>query len=102
MAPTKLDAGTRIQALSLLQTKTQVDEIVCRTGYTERSIYRIQKKAIERGYDLSKDTKLFLSYVKDAPRSGRPKKVAPALEEEVIKIIFKNSTAQELLTQQIC
>jgi hypothetical protein len=93
MAPTKPDSGTRMQALSLLQTKTQIDEIVCRTGCTECSIYQIQKKAIERGHGLSKDTRLFLSYVEDAPRSGWPKKVTPALEEEVIKTISKNSTA---------
>jgi len=100
MAPTKPDAGTRIQALSLLQTKTQINEIVRRTG-TERSIYRFQKKAKERGYDHSKDIKLFSSHVEDAPRSGRPKKITPALVEEVIKTISKNSTARELSTQQI-
>jgi DNA-binding IclR family transcriptional regulator len=42
MAPTKPhDNGTRIQVLSLLQTKTPISEIIERTGYNESTIYRI-------------------------------------------------------------
>jgi len=54
--------------------------------------------AKERGYDPSKDTKILLLYVVDAPRSGRPKKCTPELEEEVIKVISKNSTTRQLST----
>jgi transposase len=42
-----------------------------------------------------------LTYVEDAPRSGRPKKIIPEVEEEVIKTISKNSTTRELSTQKI-
>jgi len=76
-------------------------QIVKDTGYTERTIYGIQKKARDRGYNPSKDTKIFLRYVEDAPRVGRPKKATPELEEEVIKTISKNSTTRELSTANI-
>jgi hypothetical protein len=39
------DYGTRVQALILLQKKTPMAQIVKDTGYTERTIYGIQKKA---------------------------------------------------------
>jgi len=60
-------------------------QIVKDTGYTERIIYGIQKKARDRGYNLLNDMKIFLRYVEDAPRVGRLKKATPELEEEVIK-----------------
>jgi transposase len=102
MAPTRpFDAGTRIQALSLLQVKTPIEDIIKRTGFTKSTIYRIQKIAKDRGYDPSKDTTLYLTYVEDAPRVGRPKKITLEVEEEVIKTISKNSTTHTLSTQQI-
>jgi transposase len=76
-------------------------QIVKDTGYIERTIYGIQKKAKDRGYNPSKDTKILLHYVEDAPRVGRPKKATPELEEEVIKTISKNSTTRELSTAKI-
>jgi transposase len=87
--------------LSLLQTKTPIAEIIKRTGYQERGIYKILKKAKKRGYDPSQSTILYLSYVEDAPRTGRPKKVTSEVEEQVIKAVSKNSTTRELSTQKI-
>ena len=80
-----------MQALTLLQKKTPMAQIIKDTGYSERTIYRIQKKAKERGYDPSKDMKILLRYVEDATQVGRLKKATPELEE-VIKTISKNST----------
>jgi transposase len=101
MAPIKPDAGTRIQALTMLQNKTPIAKIIEATGYKERNIYRILKTAKERGYNPDKSKTLYLSYVEDAPRSGRPKKATPEVEEQVIKAISKNSTTRELSTQKI-
>lgn len=102
MAPTRpFDAGTRIQALSLLQVKTPIEDIIKRTGFTKSTIYRIQKVAKEHGYDPSKDTTLYLAYVEDTSRVERPKKITPEVEEEIIKTISKNSTTRSLSTQQI-
>ena len=93
MAPTRPhDDGTRVQALALLSVKTPMAEIIEKTGYTESTIYKIRKKAKSRGYDPSKDEKILLAYVTDAPKTGRPKKCTPEVEEAIIKAISKNST----------
>lgn len=63
--------------------------------------YRILKTAKERGYNPDKSKTLYLRYVEDAPRSGRPKKITPEVEEEVIKAISKNSKTRELSTRKI-
>ena len=102
MAPNQpYDNGIRIQALTMLQLQVPVSQITEKTGYDKSTISRIQKKARARGYDPSKDTKIYLHYVEDAPRAGRPKKCTPEVEEEVIKIISKNSTTRQLSTQAI-
>jgi transposase len=101
MALTRPDAGTRIQVLTLLQKKTPIAQIIAETGYKERNIYRILKTAKERGYDPDKSKTLYLCYAEGAPRSGRPKKITPEVEEQVIKAISKNSTTRELFTQKI-
>jgi hypothetical protein len=69
-------------------------QIVKDIGYTKRIIYGIQKKAKDRGYNLLKDIEIFLRYIKDAPRVGKPKKATLELKEEVIKTNLKNSTTQ--------
>lgn len=102
MAPTRPhDDGTRVQALALLSVKTPMAEIIKKTGYTESTIYKIRKKAKSRGYDPSKDEKILLAYVTDAPKTGRPKKCTLEVEEAVIKAISKNSTTRQLSTQAI-
>jgi transposase len=97
----KNDAAIRAQVLTLLQKGVSIDEIIKDTNYARRSIYNILKKAKDRGYDPLKDTRIFLSYVEDAPRSGRLKKCTPEIEEKVINIISPNSTTRELSTQKI-
>ncbi len=98
---TKSDAATRVQALTLLQKGVSMEEIMKDTGYARSSIYAIQKTAKARGYDPSKDTRILLSYVEDAPRTGRPKKCTPQVEEKVIKAISQISITHELSTQKI-
>ncbi len=97
----KNDAATRAQALTLLQKGVAIDKIIKDTNYARRSIYNILKKAKDYRYDSSKDTRILLSYVEDAPRSGRPKKCTLEIEEQVINIISQNSTTRELSTQKI-
>ena len=102
MAPTtSYDNGTRIQALTMLQLGHPVSEIVLKTGYHKSTILRIQQKAISRGYDPEKDSKILLAYVEDAPRVGRPKKITSETEEAIIKAISKNSTTRQLSSQKI-
>jgi transposase len=94
------DNGPRIQALTLLGKGFKLDEIKMDTGLSKSAIYELQKKATSRGYDPSKDRKILVAYVEDAPKVGRPKKCTPEVEEAVIKTISKNSTTRELSTQK--
>jgi hypothetical protein len=75
----------------MLENGIPIDKISSDTGYHRRTIFKIQQKARSRGFDPSKDSRILLAYVEDAPRSGRPKKTTPEVEEEVVKAISKNS-----------
>src|SRR5258706_411245 len=103
MAPSKRphDNGTRVQALTMLQIGAKIDDIVEKTGYDKRTIYRIQKRAFDRGYDPNVDSRIFIKWVEDAPIPGRPKKVTAEVEDQVIQTISKNSTTRQLSTQAI-
>jgi hypothetical protein len=92
------DYATRAQALTLLSTGLTLSEIGKKTGFTKSGILRIEKKAKERGYDPEKDLIIYIRYVEDAPRIGRPKKCTPEVEEKVVALISKNSTTRELST----
>jgi len=90
-----------VQALTLLSKGFKPNKIKADTGLLKSTIYNLQKKALSRGYDPSKDQKILIAYMEDAPKVGRPKKCTPEVEEAVIKIISKNSTTRELSTQKI-
>ena len=93
--------GPRVQALTLLSKGFKPDEIKADTGLSKSTIYDLQKRALSHGYDPSKDQKILIAYMEDAPKVGRPKKCTPEVEEAVIKTISKNSTTRELSTQKI-
>jgi hypothetical protein len=86
------DVGTRLQALCLLESSVKMADIIKITELSQPTIYRLRTEAIKRGYDRNASQKLLISYVEDAPRSGRPKKCTEAVADQVIKIISKNST----------
>ena len=91
------DAGTRVQALTMLQLEQPLKEIVSKTGLDRTTIRRIEKRARARGYTPETNPKILLAYIEDAPRSGRPTKITPEVEEKVIEAISKNSTTRLLL-----
>jgi hypothetical protein len=95
------DVGTRRQVLCLLESGVKMADIIKATELSQLSIYRPRTEAIKRGYNKEISPKLFLSYVQDAPRSGRPKKCTEAVADEVVKIISKTSTTRELSAQAI-
>ena len=86
------DAGTRVQALTMLQLKQLIKEITLKTSLNRTIIRRIEKRAWACGYTPETSTKILLAYVEDVPRSGRPKKVTTKVEEKAIEAISKNST----------
>jgi hypothetical protein len=47
--------GPRVQALTLLSKGFEPDEIKADTGLLKSIIYNLQKRALSRGYDPSKD-----------------------------------------------
>ena len=86
------DNGPRVQALTLLSKGFKPDEIKADTSLSKNTIYELQKRALSRGYDPSKDWKILITYVEDALKVSRPKKCTLEIEEVVIKIILKNLT----------
>ena len=49
------DNGPRVQALTLLSKGFKPDEIKADTSLSKSTIYELQKRALSRGYDPSKD-----------------------------------------------
>ena len=88
--------GPRMQALTLLSKGFKPDEIKADTSLLKSIIYDLQKRALSRGYGPSKDRKILIAYMEDAPKVSRPKKCTLEVEEVVIKTILKNLPIQEL------
>jgi transposase len=101
MVGVPIDVGVRIQALFCLQLSWPYAQIEATLGVSKSTLYRYQRTAIKRGYDPQACPKILLEYVTDAPRSSRPTKVTPAIEDEIITAISKNSTTRTLTGQDI-
>ena len=95
------DAGTRLQALALLENNVSVTRIVEITSISKPSIYGLRKTVILQGYNPQESLKLFLEYVTNAPQSGRPIKATVEVKEAVKTIVTKNSTTRQLSTEMI-
>ena len=89
------DNGTRLQALALAEAGIPVKIITAMTEISRWTISRLQKQARDRGYDPNTSKKLLLSYVTDAPRSGRPKVVTPEIENVILAAVRKNRYGRE-------
>ena len=95
------DLGTRLQALTLFEGNVPIPRITEITGISKAQIYSIKKTALQRGYNPRESLKLLLSYVEDAPRSGRPPKVTEAIKQQVREVVTQNSTTRQMSTQAI-
>ena len=89
------DNGTRLQALALAAAGIPVKNITAMTEISRWTISRLQKQARDRGYDPNTSKKLLLSYVTDAPRSGRPKVATPEIENIILTAVRKNRYDRE-------
>ena len=89
------DNGTRLQALALAEAGIASKIVTAITEISRFTISRLQKQARIRGYDPEVSKKLLLSYVEDAPRSGRPPVITPQVEEAVIQAIRKDRDGRE-------
>jgi transposase len=87
----------RIQALALVEYGVAVKIAATAAGVEPRCVYRLMKKARQRGFDPAISIILKEVYVEDAPRSGRPKTVTPEKEEEVLIVGKKVSEKRYFL-----
>ena len=89
------DNGTRLQALALAEAGIASKIVTAITEISRYTISRLQKQARTRGYDPKVSKKLLLSYVEDAPRSGRPLVTTPQVKNAVLKSIRKDRDGRE-------
>ncbi|MCJ1359324.1 MAG: hypothetical protein MMC33_009325 [Icmadophila ericetorum] len=76
------DTGARLQALALVEFGIPPHHVSHWTGISVGSIYRLKKKARQRGYDPKVSRLLKAEYVVDGKRTGRRKKVRPEADRE--------------------
>lgn len=62
----------RVQCLTLFEVGIPLPVICTKYNVTKSAVYRWRRIAKVRGYDPDKDPRILVSYVEDAPRSGRP------------------------------
>ena len=83
----EIDDGIKIQALSYLSIGLKVPEVSSLCTISVSQLYRLKNKAIQRGWEGTRASPIFLTYVQDAPRPGRPTICIPesltAIEEYV-------------------
>ena len=81
---THIDVGIRIQCLVLLEHGIHIDIVAKITNVTKSSIYQYCQVAIAQGYDPTKSRQILLSYLEDAPKSGRPTVCTADIVQKVI------------------
>lgn len=74
----------RFQALALAEYGVPVQNIKQYLNMSVNTIQRLRKTARDRGFDPAVSPHLKLEYVEDAPRSGRPSKLTPQMEEAIV------------------
>lgn len=74
----------RLQALALVEYGIPPGHASHTTKISVKTIQRLRKQARARGYDPAVSSVLKLEYVEDAPRSGRPPKLNPELEDTIV------------------
>ena len=89
------DPGTRLQALALIEAGIASKIMTAITEISRQTIKRLQNQARTRGYNPESSKQLLLSYVVDAPRSGRPRIATPELEQAVLDAVRKDRDGRE-------
>jgi hypothetical protein len=91
MAPRPhIDVGIHIQCLVLLEYGVPIDMVSFITKVHKASIYRFRRIAIERGYNPEKSKQILLSYLVDAPKSGRPTVCTQEVVDKVVANVCKS------------
>jgi hypothetical protein len=87
----KHSIGARIQAVTFLELNILHLEITAKTGISKAQLYKLQDKAISRGWDLKVSGIVEVHHVEDAARSGRPK-TSQSVIDLILKTVTQNST----------
>ena len=90
-----LTIAQRIQALALVEHGIAAKMVQAVTGVSTRSISALKIKARQRGYDPAVSRVLEVEYIEDAPRSGRPKKVTPEVEQAILNNVVQDRNSRE-------
>jgi hypothetical protein len=85
--------GARIQAITLLELGIPHWDIKAKTGVSKSQLYKLQNKAINRGWDPKRSSIVEVYHVEDTPRSRRPK-VSQDVVDLILKTVTQNSTIQ--------
>ena len=90
-----LTIGKKLQALSLIEHGIAAKVVQAVTGVSTQSISYLKRKARDRGYDPTISRILKVEYVQDAPRSGRPTKVTPEVEQAILNNVRHDRNGRE-------
>jgi transposase len=93
LGPKEYSTSARIKAIYILEDKKSLAQIREATGVPKSAIYRLVAIARERGWVENKNMPLEVSYILNAPRSGRPG-ISPKVIKCILKVILQNSTTR--------
>jgi Transposase len=85
----------RIHCLSLIVEGFSGPYIEAKTGVARSAQVKIRKKAFERGFQPDQDPRIFERYVEDGARSGRPKTITPAIEQQLLDTVRADRAGRE-------
>jgi len=97
---THIDVGIRIQCLVLLEHGIHIDIVAKITNVTKSSIYQYCQVAIAQGYDPTKSRQILLSYLEDAPKSGRPTVCTAEMVQKAIASVTGSAEGRQNNTTQ--
>jgi len=74
----------RVQCLTLQAEGFSWKDIEVKTGVKQSAQSTIKKRAFQRGFRPEQDPRILEYYVEDGARSGRPKEIAPEVEQRLL------------------
>jgi transposase len=89
----------RVQCLTLQMEGLSDRDIEQKTGVKPSAQSHIKKRAFLRGYQPEQDTRILSYYIKDAPRSGRPKEISLAIEQQLIEKVRIDRSDRKKLSE---
>ena len=77
-------SAQRIQVMTLAEAGIEKKIAAASAGITVSSVYRVIKRAKDRGYNKNESSIMKMKYVVDEPRSERPRKANAEKEVEIL------------------